>query len=56
MDLKYMLLGTLLVVIVSIPYTLWPIFYTKYKLHKKLKEKKKRQIAFINKMKELEIK
>lgn len=56
MDFKYMLLGIILLIIIGMFYIFWPILDSKYKLHKNLKEKKRRQVAFKNKMKELEIK
>ena len=56
MFLRFVLLGISFVVILFIFDILVPIIKLKYLLNKKLKEKKKRQKAFKNKMKELEIK
>lgn len=50
---KCILLGICFIVILFI---FWPKLKLKYKLYKELKIKKKRQKAFKNKMKELEIK
>ena len=56
MFLRFVLLGISFVVIVFIFDILVPKIKLKYRLHKELQEKKKRQKAFKNKMKELEIK
>ena len=50
------MLGISFVVILFIFDMLSPILKQKYRLHKELKEKEKRQAIFKNKMKELEIK
>lgn len=56
MDWKYMLLGIALNSILFILYLLWPRMTSICRMHKKLREKKKREKAFKEKMKELEIK
>ena len=56
MFFRFVLLGISFVVILFIFDILLPKIKLKYSLHKELKEKKKRQEAFKNKMKELEIK
>lgn len=56
MFFKFILLGIAFVVVLFIFDILLPKLRLKYRLHKELKEKKKRQEAFKNKMKELEIK
>ena len=56
MFLRSVLLGISFVVILFIFEILVPKIKFKYRLHKELQEKKKRQKAFKNKMKELEIK
>ncbi len=56
MFLRFVLLGIAFVVILFTFDVLLPKLKIKYRLHKELKEKKKRQKAFRNKMKELEIK
>lgn len=56
MFFRFVLLGISFVVILFIFYILIPKIKLKYRLHKELQEKKKRQKAFKNKMKELEIK
>lgn len=56
MFFRFVLLGISFVVILFIFDILLPKIKLKYRLHKGLKEKKKRQEAFKNKMKELEIK
>ena len=55
MLLRFILIGVAFVVIVFIFDYLMPKLRLKYKLHKQLKEKKKRQEAFREKMKKLEI-
>ncbi len=56
MFFRFVLLGISLVVIIFIFDILLPKLKLKYRLHKELKEKKKRQEAFRKKMEELEIK
>lgn len=56
MFLRFVLLGISFVVILFIFDILVPKIKLKYRLYKELQEKKKRQKAFKNKMKELEIK
>lgn len=56
MFLRFILLGIAFVVIIFIFDILLPKLKLKYRLHRELKEKKKRQEAFRKKMKELEIK
>lgn len=56
MFLRFVLLGISFVVILFIFEILVPKIKLKYRLHKELQEKKKRQKTFKNKMKELEIK
>ncbi len=56
MFFRFVLLGISLVGILFIFDILLPKLKLKYRLHKELKEKKKRQEAFRKKMKELEIK
>lgn len=56
MFFRFVLLGISFVIILFIFDILLPKIKLKYRLHKELKEKKKRQEAFKNKMKELEIK
>lgn len=56
MFFRFVLLGISFVVILFIFDILLPKIKLKYRLHKELKENKKRQEAFKNKMKELEIK
>jgi len=56
MFLRFVMLGITFVIVLFIFDILLPRLKTKYRLHKELKEKKKRQKAFRNKMKELEIK
>ena len=56
MFFRFIMLGISFVVILFIFYVLLPKFKLKYRLHKELKEKEKRQAIFKNKMKELEIK
>ena len=56
MDWKYMLLGIVLNLILFILYLFWPKMTSIYRMHKKLKEKKKREKAFKEQMKQLEIK
>ena len=56
MFLRFVLLGISFVVILFIFDILVPKIKLKYRLHKELQEKKKKEKAFKNKMKELEIK
>lgn len=56
MFFKCILLGISLVVVLFIFDVLLPKLKLKYRLHKELKEKKRKQKAFRKKMKELEIK
>lgn len=56
MFFRLVLLGISFVAIIFFVDVLEPKIKLKYRLHKELKEKKKRQEAFKNKMKELEIK
>ena len=56
MFFRFVLLGISFVVILFIFDILVPKIKLKYRLYKELQEKKKRQKAFKNKMKELEIK
>ena len=56
MFFKCILLGISLVVVLFIVDVLLPKLKLKYRLHKELKERKKREQAFAKKMKELEIK
>lgn len=56
MFLRFIILGLAFVVIIIVFDILLPKLKLKYRLHKELKQKKKRQEAFRNKMKELEIK
>lgn len=56
MFLRFVLLGISFVVVLFIFEILLPKIKQKYRLHKELQEKKKRQKAFAKKMKELEIK
>ena len=56
MFLKLIVLGIAFVVVVLVLDILLPKLRLKYRLHKELKEKKKRQEAFRKKMEELEIK
>lgn len=56
MFLKFIMLGIAFVIILFIFDILLPKLRLKYRLHKELKEKKKRQEAFKKKMEELEIK
>ena len=56
MFLRFVLLGISFVVILFIFEILIPKIKLKYRLQKELQEKKKKQKAFKNKMKELEIK
>ena len=56
MFFRFVLLGISLVVILFVFDVLLPKLKLKYRLHKELKERKKRQEAFGKKMKELEIK
>lgn len=56
MFLRFLLLGIAFVVIIFVFDILLPKLKLKYRLHRELKEKKKRQEAFRKKMKELEIK
>ena len=56
MFFRFIMLGISFVVILFIFDILLPKFKLKYRLHKELKEKEKRQAIFKNKMKELEIK
>lgn len=56
MFFKFVLLGLCLIIVLFILALLIPKIKLKYRLHKELKEKKKRQEAFKKKMKELEIK
>ena len=56
MFFRFVLLGISFVVALFIFDVILPKAKLKYRLHKKLKEKKKREKAFGKKMKELEIK
>lgn len=56
MFFRFVLLGITFVVVLFIFDILLPKLKLKYRLHKKLKKRKKRQENFKNKMKELEIK
>ena len=56
MVLKGLILCILVVIILLILRRLLPKLIHKYKVFKELKETRKKQIAFKNKMKELEIK
>lgn len=56
MVFKFILLGITLAVIIFGLDVLLPKIKTKYKLHKKAKERKKKRDSFGKKMKELEIK
>lgn len=56
MFFKFVLLGLCITIVLLILALLIPKIKLKYRLHKELKEKKKRQDAFKKKMKELEIK
>jgi hypothetical protein len=56
MVFRCVLLGILFVVILFIFDILLPKLKLKYRLHKELKEKKRKQEAFRKKMEELEIK
>ena len=56
MFFKCILLGISLVTVLFIFDVLLPKLKLKYRLHKELKERKKREKAFANKMKKLEIK
>lgn len=56
MFFKFVLLGIVFVVVLLVLDVFLPEIKLKTKLHKELKEKKKRQKAFRKKMKELEIK
>lgn len=56
MFFKFILLGIAFVVVILLFDILLPKLRLKYRLHKELKEKKKRQEAFRKKMEELEIK
>ena len=56
MFFRFIMLGMSFVVILFIFDVLLPKLKLKYRLHKELKEKEKRQAMFRNKMKELEIK
>ena len=56
MFFRFVLLGISFAVVLFIFDVLLPKIKLKYRLHKELKEKKKKQEAFRKKMKELEIK
>ena len=56
MFFKCILLGISLVVILFVFDVLLPKLKLKYRLHKELKERKRKEKAFAKKMKELEIK
>lgn len=56
MFFRFVLLGISFVVVLLVMEVIIPKIKLKYRLHKELKEKKKRQEAFGKKMKELEIK
>ena len=56
MFFRFVLLGISFVVVLLVMEVIIPKIKLKYRLHKELKEKKKRQKAFGKKMKELEIK
>lgn len=56
MFFRFIMLGMSFVAILFIFDVLLPKLKLKYRLHKELKEKEKRQAIFKNKMKELEIK
>lgn len=56
MFFRCILLGISLVVVLFIFDVLLPKLKLKYRLHKELKERKKKEKAFAKKMKELEIK
>ena len=56
MFFRFVLLGISFVVVLLVMEVIIPKIKLKYRLHKELKEKKKRQEAFRKKMKELEIK
>lgn len=56
MFFRFILLGISLVIVIFFFDILLPKIKLKYRLHKELKEKKKKQEAFRKKMKELEIK
>lgn len=56
MFFRFVLLGISFVVVLLVMEVIIPKIKLKYRLHKELKEKKKRQETFRKKMKELEIK
>lgn len=56
MFFRFVLLGISFVVVLFLFDVILPKAKLKYRLHKELKEKKKREKAFCKKMKELEIK
>lgn len=56
MFFRFVLLGISFVVIMLLMEVVLPKIKLKHRLHKELKEKKKKQEAFRKKMKELEIK
>ena len=56
MFFRFVLLGISFAVVLFIFDVLLPKIKLKYRLHKELKERKKREKAFANKMKKLEIK
>ena len=56
MFFRFVLLGISFVVIMLLMEVVLPKITLKHRLHKELKEKKKKQEAFRKKMKELEIK
>ncbi len=56
MFFRFLLLGISFATVIFLFDVLLPKLKLKYRLHKELKEKKQRQEAFKNKMKELEIK
>lgn len=56
MFLRFVLLGISFVIVLFFMDVLLPKLKLKYRLHKELKAKKRKQEAFKNKMKELEIK
>lgn len=56
MNFKYKLLGITLIFSLFILYIHLPLLFSKYEEYKRRKEKEKREVAFKNKMKKLEIK
>lgn len=56
MFFRFLMLGIAFVIILFVFDILLPKLRLKYRLHKELKEKEKRQEEFRNKIKELEIK